>query len=143
MNGTKRNNGFTLAEAMMATVVLSIVSVAVLVPFITGARVQAEGYRRTLAAKLAGELIELIIIEDFDNIVAKYDGYTESTGQVKDISGSIYSDTAYDNFSRKAECVYVYLNEESGNDEPLFIRVTVTVEYMGAEIAKISRLVSK
>lgn len=35
--------GFTLAEAMMATVVLGFAAAGVLVPFVSGASVRAEG----------------------------------------------------------------------------------------------------
>lgn len=142
MNIKSRNHAFTLAEAMIAVVVLAVVASSVLVPFITGANVQAEGYRRTLAAKLAGELMELIIADDFDTIVSDYN-YTEPQGQVKDISGAVYSDSVYGNYSRQVECAKVFLPSESGNDEPLFIRATVKVYYQGAELAEISRLISK
>ena len=51
----KNRKGFSLAEAMMATVVLSIAAAGVLLPFTSGARVRAEGMRRTLGAKLASD----------------------------------------------------------------------------------------
>ncbi|MBN1795231.1 MAG: prepilin-type N-terminal cleavage/methylation domain-containing protein [Sedimentisphaerales bacterium] len=138
----KRAKGFTLAEAMIATVVLAIVAAAVLVPFVTGASVRAEGYRRTLAAKLAMELIEQILREDFDNVVSNYN-YTEPQGQVKDVTGVVYSDPAYSNYSRAVECVGLWLDEESGGDESMFIRATVRVYYNGAEIASVSRLIGR
>ena len=41
--------GFTLAEAMIAVMVLGIAAASVLLPFVSGAAVRAEGINRTLA----------------------------------------------------------------------------------------------
>ncbi len=43
------SRGFTLAEAMMATVVLGIAAAGVLLPFASGAGVRAEGAHEHLA----------------------------------------------------------------------------------------------
>jgi len=138
----KNRKGFTLAEAMIATVVLGIAAVGVLLPFTSGAAVQAEGTRSTLAAKLAGDLMEEIIKNPFDQIIVNYDGYTEAQGQVKDVTGVVFTDSNYTNFSRDAACEYVYVSQENGFGEPKFIRIIVRVYYSGKEIATITRLVS-
>lgn len=138
----KIRKGFSLAEAMMATVVLGIAAAGVLVPFTTGARVRAEGTRRTLAAKLASDLMEKIIQTPFDQIISQYDGYTEAQGQVKDANGVVFSDLNYANFSRDASCVYVYVQPQSELFAgPNFILATVRVYYSGSEMAVINRLV--
>jgi prepilin-type N-terminal cleavage/methylation domain-containing protein len=138
----KNQKGFTMAEAMIATVVLGIAAAGVMLPFTSGAAVRAEGTRRTLAAKLAGDLMEEIVNTPFEQIIAGYDGYTESQGQVKDASGIVFTDLNYASFSRDVSCEYVYMPQESGNTGPKFIRVVVRVYYRGGEIATISRLVS-
>jgi len=138
-----RTNGFTLAEAMMATVVLGIAAAGVLLPFASGARVRAEGVRRTLGAKLAGDLMEQIVNTPFEQIVTKYDGYSEPQGQVKDSAGIVFTDATYANFSRDVSCDYVYVPQQSGVGQPNFIRVTVQVYYRGRPIASINRLVAK
>jgi len=140
----KRPNrsGFSLAEAMLATVVLGIAAAGVLLPFTSGASVRAEGMRRTLAAKLAGDLMEEIINTDFDSIIAQYN-YTESEGQVKDATGVVFTDDNYTGFSREVSCEYVYVPQETGVAEPKFIRATVQVNYNGREVAIINRLISK
>jgi len=138
-----RYRGFTLAEAMMATVVLGIAAAGVLLPFTSGAAVRAEGMRRTLGAKLAGELMEQIISSPFNQIVANYNGYVEPKVQVKDAGGVIFTDPKYANFSRSVSCEYVYVPQQGGVTEPIFIRVTVRVYYSGKQIATINRLVSK
>jgi Tfp pilus assembly protein PilV len=135
--------GFTLAEAMMATVVLGIAAAGVLLPFTSGAAVRAEGMHRTLGAKLAGELIEQIISAPFSQIVAKYNGYAEPKVQVKDAGGVVFTDPKYANFSRNVSCEYVYVPQQGGATQPIFIRVTVRVYYSGRQIASINRLVSK
>jgi len=135
--------GFSLAEAMMATVVLAIAAAGVLLPFTSGARLRAQGMRRTLAGKLAGDLMEQIINTPFDQIVAGYDGYSEPQGQVKDASGTIFTDSNYANFSRQASCEYVYMPQESGATEPKFIRAAVRIYYRGSLLADISRLISQ
>jgi prepilin-type N-terminal cleavage/methylation domain-containing protein len=138
----KHRKGFTLAEAMIATVVLGIAAAGVLLPFTSGAAVRAEGTRRTLAAKLAGDLMEEIVNTPFEQIMASYDGYAEAQGQVKDASGTVFTDLNYANFSRDVVCEYVYMPQESGDEDPVFIRIIVRVYYQGGEIATISRLVS-
>jgi len=135
--------GFSLAEAMMATVVLAIAAAGVLLPFTSGARLRAQGMRRTLASKLAGDLMEQIVNTPFDQIVAGYDGYSEPQGQVKDASGTIFTDSKYANFSRQASCEYVYMPQESGATEPEFIRAAVRIYYRGSLLADISRLISQ
>jgi len=138
----KNQKGFSLAEAMMATVVLGIAAAGVLLPFTSGAAVRAEGMRRTLAAKLASDLMEEIIGSPFDNIVANYDGYAEPQGQVKDASEAVFTDLNYANFRRDVSCEQVYVPQESEDGESKFIRATVRVYYSDREIAVINRLIS-
>ncbi|MHC4070881.1 MAG: type IV pilus modification PilV family protein [Planctomycetota bacterium] len=135
--------GFTLVEAMMAVVVLGIAAAGVLLPFTSGAKVRTEGIRRTLGARLAGDLMEKIVNTPFDQIVAAYDGYSESEGQVKDAAGTVFTDSNYAGFSRNASCGYVNVPQESGAGALNYIRATVYMYYDGREIATVNRLVSK
>ena len=135
--------GFSLAEAMMATVVLGIAAAGVLLPFTAGAAARAEGGRRMLASTLAADLVERIIRTEFDQIVADYNGYTEEQGHIKDAGGVEFDDSRYAKFSRSASCEYVYMPEESGAASPRFILVTVSVYYSGKEMAIVNRLVGK
>ena len=150
--------GFTLAEAMMAVVVLGIAASSVLLPFISGAAVRAEGINRTLAARLASDLMEQILrlpfhdpndetsydlgpeAGDFDNI-DDFDGYAEPQGQVKDVTGAVYA-----NFSRDVTCEYHAMSPQPAPgsiEECNFISVTVHVNYNGKQMATIIRLVSE
>ena len=141
------SGGFTLAEAVMAMVVLGIAAAGVLLPFSSGARVQAEGLRRTLAAKLASDLMEEIIATDFDHIVNKYGTYTEPQGHIiRDFfTADEFTDPMYANFSRTASCVEVYVPQQAPREEGQcnFILVTVQVYYSGRQIATINRLISR
>jgi len=161
--------GFTLAEAMMAVVVLSIAAAGVLLPFSSGAAVRAEGMRRTLGARLASNLIEQIVarpfhdpdgsdydynpgpdagettVEEFDNLDDFHD-YQEAQGQVKDADGTIFTDPAYVNLSRNVTCEYVTVPQQPLQSEPEkcnYILVSVCVYYNGKPIAAVNRLVSE
>jgi len=132
-----KNKAFSLAEAMMATVVLGIAAAGVLLPFASGAAVRAEGARRTLAAMLAGNLMERFIDTPFDDLVLDGGGYVdEPQGQIRDASGTLLTDPAYAKFSRSATYQYDV-------SQPFFIIVTVCVKYDGNEIISLNRLISK
>jgi len=155
--------GFTLAEAMMAVVVLGIAAASVLLPFMSGAAVRAEGINRTIAARLASDLMEQILrlpfhdpddetsyspgpdAGDLDNI-DDYHDYIESQGQVKDAAGAVFTDPMYTNFSRNVTCEYVYVPPQPVESDPAkceFIRIKVQVDYSGKQMATIIRLVSE
>ena len=153
----------------MAVVLLGIAAASVLLPFISGAAVQAEGINRTLAARLASDLMEEILRlpfhdpsggasdyspgpelgetgpANFDNI-DDYHNYIEAQGQVKDANGAVFADSRYANFSRNVTCEYVYVPPQPVETVPAkceFIRVTIQVNYSGKQMATIVRLVSE
>jgi len=134
---------FTLTEAMMAVVILAIAAAGLLLPFTSGAAMQAEGSRLTLAAKLASDLTEQIINTPFDDVVDSYDGYSESQGQVKDSGGSVFTGSLYSKFSRNSSCSYVYFPSEDMRASPKFICATVRVYYKSDEVVKIVRLITR
>ena len=120
----------------MATVVLAVAASGVILPFAGGAAVQAEGSRRTLAAKLASDLLEEIAAADF-NDVPSYDGYSESAGQVKKVTGQIFADPVYSDFSRSATC-----QAADVANVPLFW-ATVRVDYRNREVVRLGTLVGR
>jgi prepilin-type N-terminal cleavage/methylation domain-containing protein len=138
----RNQKGFTLAEAMIATVILSVAAVSVLLPFTTGAILRAEGTQSTLASKLAGDLIEEITSLDFDQIVSTYN-YTEAKGSVRDAAGAVFTDSNYANFSRKVATKYVYVPQESGDGAVKYIMATVAVYYDGRSILTVNRLITR
>ena len=118
--------GFTLAEAMIAVVLLAFAASAVSMPFVAGAAVRKEGAQRTLAAKLAHDLMEEIVSTDFDQIIEDYDGSYEHNGMVENINGEFFTDPVYADFRRIVSCtpatvsgvgllwvtVYIYRNND-------------------------------
>lgn len=138
----KERKGFSLAEALMATVVLAMAAAGVILPFASGAAVREEGMRRTLAARLASDLMEEVIRTPFDQIMAGYN-YTEAQGQVKDAMGVVFAASNYAKFSRDVSSVYVNVPQESGaGAPPKFIRAIVRVYYDGEQIAVMNRLIA-
>lgn len=137
-----RRSGFTLVEATMALVILGMAAAGVLLPFSSGAAVQAEGLRITLGAKLADDLMERIIATEPNQIAGEYN-HTEAQGQVTDASGSVFTDPMYANFSRQVVCADVRVPQESEDLPSSFIRVSIHVRYQGREMATLSRLISK
>jgi len=135
--------GFSLAEAMIAVVLLGAVASGVILPFNTGMRLQSEGAKHTLAAKLAADLMERVIAEDFDNIMNVYGSYSESQGHIKDVEATTFTDPKYNNFSREANCEYVTVAQETGDGDVKFIRAQVKVFYSGTETAVINRLITR
>ena len=118
--------GFTLAEAMIAVVLLAFAASAVSMPFVAGAAVRKEGAQRTLAAKLAHDLMEEIVSTYFDQIIEDYDGSYEHNGMVENINGEFFTDPVYADFRRIVSCtpatvsgvgllwvtVYIYRNND-------------------------------
>ena len=136
------NGGFTLAEATVAMVLLGIAAAGVLLPYASGASVQAEGGHRTLGAVLANALIEQINATAYESIVATYN-YTEAQGQLKDASGTTLTDAMYANFSREVTSQYVRVPQQSDALATTFILATVNVFYQGRSVATINRLISE
>ena len=54
--------GFTMIEATIAMVILAIAAAGILLPFANAAAVQEEASRQTLAANLASELMEKVLL---------------------------------------------------------------------------------
>ena len=135
--GFKKNGkGFSLAEAMVATVILGFAAAGVLLPFASGAKLRSEGMHRTLGVKLASDLMEEIVNTPFSQIIGNFN-YSELQGQVEDASGTVFTDSNYANFSRIVTCNYEYIGPIQ------FILATVRVYYSGNEIAAVNRLVSQ
>ena len=130
----------------MAIVLLGLAAAGVLLPFSSGAAAQAEGVRMTLAAKLAGDLMERIIATPFDQIVGWGDGHTdtEAQGQIADAQGVKFTDPMYVNFSREVTYRYAYpYGVVEYSAPPDFVLVTVRVHYQGRDSATLNRLISR
>jgi hypothetical protein len=87
--------------------------------------------------------MEEIVNTSFDEIVSTYDGYTEAQGQVRDAAGEVFTDSNYSRFSREAECNYVYVGQQAGQEDPIFILATVKLYYGDREIVSITMLIGE
>ena len=143
MKTSAKNGAFTLIEALMAMVILSIAISGLLLPFASSTTVQQQGCSQMLATKLACDLIEQIINTDFNQIVSTYNGYTEAKGQIKNAAGAVFSDPMYADLSRQATCEYVYMLQQQSSGTQNFIKITVKVYQNGVKLAEIVRLKSK
>ena len=130
----KKNQGFTLAEAMAAMVILAFAAAAVTLPFTSSASVQQETARRTLAARLAADKIEEISA-GYDSGTYQ-DGYTESepVGQIRNAAGEIFTDPMYQNFSREVTCTNATVADVD------LLWVSVKVSYNGTEVITLDTL---
>jgi prepilin-type N-terminal cleavage/methylation domain-containing protein len=133
---TRQQKGFTLAEALMAMVILSIAAIGIIQPFSAGAAVQIEGWHRSLTAKLSSDLLEEIVSTEYDEITTEWTDYTEAQGQVKDSLGNVFTDTSYANYSRD-----VTLQQTADLTDIEHQWVTVRVYRNGIEMAELSSLV--
>lgn len=152
-----RNNrkGFTLTEALMAMVVLTIAAGGIILPYSSGASVQLEGNRMALAAKLAHDMLEQIVSSDFEDIIETYNGYSEAQGQILDGEGGVFSDSVviyvddedsgssvtvpsgsdYVKFSRDVSCQTAYIGDVE------MVWVTVRVYYEGTLSVSLNTLI--
>ena len=135
-----------MIEATIAMVILAIAAAGVLLPFANAAAVQQEGARQTLAANLASELMECVLLKkdlmadpnDFiENWPVGYNGYSEADGAMLDFSENLLTDSIYTGFSRSVACQPMEVKSV-----PL-VEVAVSVAYQGNEMTKITTLVSE
>jgi len=162
-NSRKDNSGFTLIEALLASVVLAATVTAITVPFTLAGKNQQIDIRRTLAVALAEELMEEILSREFcesdetaathlgpdagetdrclfDN-VDDYHACTEPPGSIANVEGQLIDVPGARDLSRHVTTQYVYLSGQDTSATPSFIRVTVEVRYRGEPVVKLTRLV--
>jgi Tfp pilus assembly protein PilV len=124
-----------MIEATIAMVLLAIAAAGILLPFANAAVVQVEGARQTLAANLASELMEKILLSEPNDILTTYADYAEADGAMLDAWGNAMTDSVYDGFSRSATSLPATVASV-----PL-VAVTVTVDYQNNEMTQVTTLV--
>ena len=155
-----RSGGFTLTESLLASVILAMVITAITTPFTAAARNEQADGRRTVAAFLAGALMEEIISKpfadpdglsspgpevgesaraDFDNI-DDYHGYAEAAGEILDGRGQPAGDLLAYDLTRHVTTTYVYVDGQDVSDPANFIRIEVEVRRDGQALATLTRL---
>lgn len=118
----------------MAMVILGAAAAGVFLPFVSAAQVQREAVCQMLAAQLASNLMEQIVSTPFEEIRARWDIYTEAEGQVKNASGSVFSDPIYSGFARS-------VSVETDQNGTGCLIITVRVNYKGRPIIRLQSLI--
>lgn len=147
-------DGFTLVEAMLACVILTLAISAIVVPYASGAQNDESCARKAVAAGVAQQLMDEILAKPFrdpDNgqihigldgesgranfdDIGDYGGYTQA-------AGTITSDPVAAPMSLSVSEAFVTVNGEGGGEGNLFIRVTITVMRGSETLATLTRLV--
>lgn len=170
MRTSNRNlaGAFTLVEALLAATVLAMAITAILLPFTAGARSQLVEARQTLAASLAQQLLEEILLRPFEepddgdedpeapgdfgpdigestrddfSAIDDYDGYTEAEGTVTGADGQVLDAAAAVGLSRHVAVAYVYVAGQDVDDDPTFLRVIVEIKHRGDPVIRLTRLI--
>lgn len=141
MKRRQKNHGFTLIEATIAMVILAVAAAGILLPFGKAAAVQLEGARQALAANLASELTEKVLLANPNTMThdypTGYNNYVEPDGAMLDTAGNTLTDTIYAGFSRSVSC-----RSMTVKSVPL-VQITVSVAYQGNEMTRVTTLVSE
>jgi type II secretory pathway pseudopilin PulG len=135
--------GFTLAEALLAVMLLGIAASSVLLPFTAGTVLRKEGSARTLASNLASEQMERILATPFAQVVTTWNNTIEPAGQVKDAQGNTLVGNVYSSLGRTTTCSYIYVSQQSGQNTASLISVRVEVSYRGAPLVTLDRLITE
>jgi len=126
-----------MIEATIAMVILAVAAAGILMPFANAGSVLAEGARQTVAANLAGELMEKVLMTDPNELVTTFDGYTEVDGAMLDSEGLVMTDAVYDGFSRSVACQPATVASVD------LVAVTVEVDYLGNKMTSVMTLISE
>lgn len=138
--------GFTLAEVLLASAILSLATLAVVQAVSAGQSQTLGALKRSRANALADVLLEEILSKpyadpegqtgfgpdtgesaraDFDNI-DDYHGYTEPAGALADHAGQVYS-SGYQGFERSVSVVALTNSVADLGGDHAGVQVTVTV----------------
>lgn len=164
--GPARRGGFTLAEALLASTVLAIVSASAALPFAAGIQQTNEAARLERAIALGQALMEEILARPFfevDERVASpgpgadettkdlynnlddFDGYTEVGGTVLNFDGTPVTDDSLSGYTRQASVQYVSFAglSQKATDVNSFVHIQVRVYHNGTLLVTLDRIASR
>jgi len=157
-----KHRGFTLVEALIASVVLSVTVLAVTEAVVTG---QMQAYDAVYAQRglsASEQLMERVLAlpyndpgdaltigpddgetsaADFDNI-DDYHGYSESTGELTDASGNALPDE-FDDFSRSVTITNADVNVSGFSSNVVGLRIVVTTTDTAGREWSLTRFVAE
>lgn len=154
-------NAFTLVEALLAAVILSMTVSAMVMPYVGGAQAQSENARHALAVTLAQDLMEEILAhpfsdpddgaqrpgpdfgessrDRFDN-QDDYHGYYEGPGEIQPFRQGVLDGDYSERLARAATVCYVHVAPQVASDPYRFVQITVVVSIDSRELIRITRL---
>jgi type II secretory pathway pseudopilin PulG len=160
---TNDRGGFTLAESLLAAVVLMIAISAITMPFAAGARSEEIDARLTLASGLAQETMEEVLskaLKDpeggtvlgpdsgetnralYDD-VDDYKQVIEAERSIADAGGAVIASPQSAGLSRETYVTDAWLTGQDLSKPADFFRVTVIVKHGGIPLITLTRLVYK
>lgn len=153
---TINRRGFTLLEALLASVLLASVIVSITTPFTAGAWQTLQDRKSTIAVALAQEMMEEILsicnqpqMTVDQGVVPRptfttplhYDNYIENDGAIRNSRGSIITDPLASGLSRHVNVEYVTVANQRAEDHQAFISISVVVKQYGQPAVSLTRLV--
>ena len=156
--------GFSLAEALMAATVLTIVTASAALPFAAGVN-QANAASRLEQATAYGQaLMEEILgrpfyppgnrtptpgpdsgetSRDLYDSIDDFDGYTESSTGLRDYQNQPITDSTASGLYRTVSVQYISFTGQTTNDTNSFMRVIVRVWDGNANLVTLTRIVTR
>ncbi|MEM6504363.1 MAG: prepilin-type N-terminal cleavage/methylation domain-containing protein [Planctomycetota bacterium] len=156
----QNKRGFTLAEVLIASAILSFVTLGIVQAVSAGQSRTLDALKRSRAQALAEVMLEEILAKpyadpegattigpdsgetaraDFDNI-DDYHGYLESAGALADHAGSAYPGD-YQSLSRSVSVVTVTNSVADLGGDHTGVQVTVSVNEPGGRVWSVERFV--
>lgn len=159
-----RRGGFTLAEALIATTVLAIVSASASLPFVAGVHQAKEAARLEHAVALGQAMMEEILTRPvldptnrgatpgpesgetarnlFDNI-DDFHGYTEQASGLRDFKNQPITDPTLAGFWRDATVQYVTFANQQSSDTNSYAKIVVRVWDGNANMVTVTRIAAR
>ena len=159
----RQPTAFTLAESLLASIILAMIVSSMVMPFVAGAQNDQANARQALAVALAEDLMEEILGRPFDDPdgtgsvlgvdagevsadrttfdnVDDYDGHNEVAGDIVPSQQVEVSDPLAASLSRHVTIEYVQLPGQGVVIPPDACRITVRVRYGGGDLVTLTRL---
>jgi type II secretory pathway pseudopilin PulG len=159
-----RRRAFSLAEALIAATILTIVTASAALPFAAGVQQANEASRLENACALGQALMEEILARPFfepgsrlatpgpeagethralfDNI-DDFHGYSESATGPMDYKNVPITDAAFASMHRVVSVAYVTFPNQAPSDTNSLVRVTVQVKDGNAVLVKLVRIAAR
>ena len=159
-----RRRGFTLVEALLATMVLAIVGATATLPFVAGMQNIQEAAKLDRAVALGQALMEEIMARPFDVVattaspaapapgtldrsnyftILQFNGYAEVGSQPLNYDGTVMNDPLYAGYQRAVSVIPVSYPGQDPVDTGNLVHVQVQVFLNKEPIVRLDRLAAR